>query len=1529
MAKSFLEVFSKYSPDEITEKLLNSSEIKGRRADVEKRMLEVDVEFEQIISKNILYRIEEEIAKAYDLRMMRICPKYKEDLFYVDYIKEILKEASRSASVSRGFFNEYQYSLSGNEINIEIDFTNGGIELLYSADTHKEIEKIIFGEFGLSYNVNITRSEDALFDYELYTQRQNEELSRYITEIETERERILSASPEIKGDEPKEVVYTVNTTEESEAVFETLENGYIRIGHITVDISEPEFFMNEGVAFDITPTPISCLTSNMRNVCTIGRIVNFEAKATRKNDKQIISFGITDEQGSVTVKAVLANEEADPLIKAISKTKYKEKRGTIKVELYSGVLCVVGNVKQDSFDGEFTLNLTNACSLKEIKRSDDAEIKRVELHCHTNMSSMDATIPPDTLVRQAAAWGHKAIAVTDHGNVQGYPEAMLAADDLNKKGVDIKVIYGMEAYYVDDTARALYGEATASLDDEFVVFDLETTGLSATYNKITEIGAVKIKNGKVIDEFNTLVDPETEIPQDIVELTGITNEMVKGAPKCKQALTDFLEFCGNDILIAHNATFDTSFIRAAAKEYKLEFSNTYLDTVPLSMYVNPELKKHKLNILADYYKLPEFNHHIACDDAKMLADIFFCMCNKLKLEGILDLEAMNRAMADRADPKKQRSYHMIILAKNMVGLKNLYHLISKSYLDYYYKNPRIPKTLLEEYREGLIIGSACESGELYSAILKNKSHEELLEIAEFYDYLEIQPLCNNMFMLDKGLVPDVEALKDINRQIIQLGKEAGKPTVATCDAHFLEKHHEIYRKILLKSMKFKDGDRDTGIYLRTTDEMLREFDYLGEELAYEVVVENPNKIADMTEKIRAIPEGTYTPEMEGAEEDLQRICWERAKSMYGNPLPEIVSERLDRELTSIIKNGFAVLYMIAQKLVWYSEENGYLVGSRGSVGSSFVATMAGISEVNPLVPHYRCPECKHSEFYTDGSIGSGYDLPDKLCPHCGKQMIGDGHDIPFETFLGFYGDKSPDIDLNFSGDVQGKVHKYTEELFGSENVFRAGTISALAEKTAFGLVKKYAEEKEIPLNRSEVERLKNGCVGVKKTTGQHPGGIIVVPRKYDVTDFTPVQHPADDANSSIITTHFAFSYLHDTILKLDELGHDMPTKYKMLEEYSGLSVLDVPMNDQKVMSLFLNTEALGISAEECGAPVGSFGLPEFGTRFVQQVIVDTKPKSFSDLLQLSGLTHGTDVWAGNGDELIKSGTCTISELIGTRDSIMTYLIYHGVEKSMSFKIMEDVRKGKGLKPEYEEAMIANEIPDWYIASCKKIKYMFPKAHAAAYVTSAIRLAWFKVYYPVVFYAAFFTVAPSGFDAEIVGKGRGNVSFTLKDIDERRKKKQTEKKEEDMIPALQLVNEAMARGVKFLPIDLYKSHAFKFLPEGDDGIRMPFNALPGLGDAAAEKIMEVCEAGDLLSIEDLRTRAGLSKSIIEILKRNKALSGLSETNQVSLLDNSTASVANAESEIEKKRRELAQSTEGAMLYNQDFETVDDDSQISMF
>lgn len=931
------------------------------------------------------------------------------------------------------------------------------------------------------------------------------------------------------------------------------------------------------------------------------------------------------------------------------------------------------------------------------------------------------------------------------------------------------------------------------------------------------------------------------------------------------------------MLIAHNAGFDTSFIRRVCEQNDIPFTNPYLDTVAMSRYVNSDLKKHKLDTLANYFGLGEFNHHRASDDAEMLAAIFFKMTDKLRAEGVLDIRSMESVMSDNVDPKKLRTNHMTILVKNQTGLKNLYKLVSLGYLNYYSKNPRIPKTVLQQYREGLIIGSACSDGVLYSGILSGKSESELLDICEFFDYLEIMPLCNNRYLIDKGTVADDEGLRDINRRIIELGEKSGKPVVATCDAHFMDEEDEIYRQILLAGMKFSDFGRKSKLFFRTTDEMLQEFDYLTPEKAYEVVVTNTNLVADWIEEVRPIPKGTYTPKMEGAEEDLQRMCWERAKQLYGDPLPAIVHDRLDKELTAIIKHGFAVLYMIAQKLVKYSEDEGYLVGSRGSVGSSFVASMAGISEVNPLPPHYYCAECKYSEFITDGSVGSGFDLPDKKCPKCGAMLKSDGHDIPFETFLGFYGDKSPDIDLNFSGEVQGRVHKYTEELFGAENVFRAGTLGTLADKTAYGFVIKYLENKGMMVNRAEINRLIAHCVCVKRTTGQHPGGIIVVPREYDVYDFTPVQHPADDAGSDIITTHFAFSYLHDTILKLDELGHDIPTKYKMLERYSGTSVMDVPMNDPSIYALLESPAPLGVTAEDIGCEIGTLGLPELGTRFVQQVLIEAHPRTFADLLQVSGLTHGTDVWLGNAQDLIRDGVCDISEVIGTRDGIMLVLIQkYGLDKANAFKIMEDVRKGKGLKPEYEEDMRAHGVPDWYIASCKKIKYMFPKAHAAAYVMSAIRLGWYKVHMPLVFYAAFFSAAPGGFDAEIVMRGRLGIKRVLEEISE--KGNDITQKDASLASTLQLANEALARGIDFLPVSFEKSDAFAFLPE-DGKIRLPFSSLGGVGDTAAQSIARVRNEGHVLSVEELRIRAKLSKSVIEVLQNHGALDGLSATNQI--------------------------------------------------
>ena len=1093
---------------------------------------------------------------------------------------------------------------------------------------------------------------------------------------------------------------------------------------------------------------------------------------------------------------------------------------------------------------------------------------------HTQMSTMDALLPPDVAVKKAHEWGHRAVAITDHGNVQAYQMAMLAAEKL-----DMKVLYGMEAYFVNDKTSAVTGEYKGSFTEEFIVFDIETTGLSVLNSQIIEIGAVKIKDGEVLERFNEFVNPGVAIPEIITELTGIDDSMVADADKIDAVLARFLDFIGDRLLIAHNANFDVSFIRKASRECGYKFTNPYLDTVTLSRFLNADLKSHKLDAVAKYYDLGDFNHHRACDDAEMLANIFFKMVDKMSRLDIKTFADLGRDMSENANPLTIKPYHQIILVKNPTGLKNLYKLVSHSYLKYYRRMPRIPKSELEKHREGLIIGSACEAGELFRAILEKKPEDDIRDIVSFYDYLEIQPISNNRFLIDDGTVANDEELRDLNRQIVELGEKYKKPVVATCDVHYLNPDDEIGRKVLLAGMRFKDADRDCPLYFRTTEEMLEEFSYLGEEKAYEVVVKNPNLIADMVEDgIRPFPKGTFTPKIEGAEEDLQRICYGNAEKKYGKPLPEYVKNRLDKELTSIIKNGFAVLYIIAQKLVKYSEDNGYLVGSRGSVGSSFVASCAGISEVNPLKPHYYCPNCQNNEFFMNGEVGSGFDLPDKNCPKCGTKYCADGHDIPFETFLGFYGEKSPDIDLNFSGEVQGKVHKYTEELFGAENVFRAGTIGGVADKTAYGFVLKYLEEKGISLPRAEMNRLVSKCVGVKRTTGQHPGGIVVVPKEMEIYDFCPVQHPAEDATSNIVTTHFTFEYLHDTLLKLDELGHDIPTKYKWIERFSNTSVMDVPMNDKAVYELFLSTDSLGISPDDIGgAKIGTYGLPEFGTRFVMKMVEEAKPQSFADLLQISGLSHGTDVWTGNAQDLINDGICDISHVIGCRDNIMNDLIAYGVDSPLSFQIMESVRKGKGLKPDWEKAMIEAGVPDWYIDSCKKIKYMFPKAHAAAYVMSAIRVAWYKVHMPVAFYSAMFTVASVGLDAEIVMRGHRGVSNEIKRIEELGK--EASQKEQASIAGLQLVREAYARGIKFLPINLKKSDQKAYLPE-NGGIRLPFSSLAGLGENAAQNIIDARNVEDFFSVEDLQIRAKLSGTVIEILRKNGVLDGLSDTDQMS-------------------------------------------------
>ena len=1451
--KNLKELLTKYVPDDGLEQILLTGIVTKTKVDKGQRILEVWADFPYLIDKETLYGIEEQVTEAYHLSHFKLLPHYPSELFGEGYIPELLKETERIGVVARGFFSSYRHTLREDTLTITLPFDDVG--LLEDARTPSVMEGILFSEFSLRIRVLLER--DPFYEphpSSIY-QEKLQRIDRQIRAAEREYDLGIRQGKESASEEETETRLPRLSSIYGLASATRLDENRVRIGASVFDLSNAELLV--GVKFPMDPVPIASINRPLRNITFVGEVFNFTKDANRSGEKINVSFGLFDGNASIYVKHFgMSPEEAGEL------------SGKIKNGM---ALAVHGYLKSERNDDELYMSYTDLAAVTKEARVDRAERKRVELHLHTNMSNMDALIPPDVAVKTAKKWGHPAVAITDHGNVQGFPEAMIAAEKC-----DMKVIYGMEAYFVNDTASAVYGSYEGSFDDEFVVFDLETTGLSALNCKITEIGAVRIRGGEVLEHYNTFVNPECPIPEEISELTSITDEMVADARTIREVLPEFLAFAGDRLLIAHNADFDASFLRAAAKEQGIPFTNPYLDTVALSRYLNPQLKSHKLNLLAEHYRLGDFHHHRACDDAEMLAEIFFAMTEQLRALDVKSFEDLQNEMSAKANPLLLKPYHQILLVKNQQGLKNLYKLISGSYLNYYRRFPRIPKTELEKHREGLIIGSACEAGELFQALLEQKPEAEIEEIVSFYDYLEIQPICNNRFLLEEGRVADEEGLRQLNRRIVELGERYGKPVVATCDAHFLNEEDEVYRKILLAGMKFKDAERDTHIYFRTTEEMLEEFSYLGEDKAYEVVVENTNRINDMIESVRPIPKGSYTPNMEGAEEELQEKCWTRARAMYGDPVPELVSKRLEKELTSIIKNGFAVLYMIAQRLVWYSESQGYLVGSRGSVGSSFVATMAGISEVNPLPPHYYCPNCQYSQFFTDGSVGSGFDLPDANCPKCGTKMCVDGHDIPFETFLGFYGDKSPDIDLNFSGDVQGRVHKYTEELFGSENVFRAGTLGTLADKTAFGFIAKYYETKGVSLGRAEMDRVIQNCVGVKRTTGQHPGGIIVVPREYEIYDFTPVQHPADDPHSDIVTTHFAFSYLHDTILKLDELGHDIPTKYKWLERFSDTNVMDVPMNDPEVYELFLSTKPLGINPADIDAPIGTFGLPEFGTRFLQQVLVEAKPKNFADLLQISGLTHGTDVWLGNAEELIKQGVCDISKVIGCRDNIMNDLIRYGVDNSLSFKIMESVRKGRGLTSEWEAEMKAHDVPDWYIWSCKKIKYMFPKAHAAAYVMSAIRLGWYKVHIPIAFYCAMFTVAPGGFDAEIVMRGRSHVMATIKDIEKRGK--EASPKEQASIPSLQLANECMARKLRFLPIDIEKSHAYAFLPE-NGGIRMPFSALSGLGENAAQNIIEAREEEPFFSVDDLRIRAKLTKSVIEILRKNHVLDNLSETDQL--------------------------------------------------
>lgn len=1430
MSKEVLELFDRVTIPESFGLILENCELKSCHLNISQNMVDLTLACAAPLARSAIFEYCAAVENAYHLNKLNISlfmPDYTPDSEYLD---GIITAFVHEHGACRPFLAECTAECDGSTVTI--GNITGGKDLLERHNAADFLRNMLRNELQRDFEVRLDFSELNVEEY--LTKRS--ETQKKITE-----KKIAETSSLIPAAAPEKTsgsLYGKPISDEP-----------VPISSLSLppDGASPDYSVIQG----------EVLSMDIREIKGNPRF----GGGTRSS----ITMAIGDDSWACSANIFGDTERLSKVIKLVGEGSHIKLGGTYEVDTYA----------------KKAILKTRSVELLEAPpiRMDNSEEKRVELHLHTKMSAMDAVSSAGDLVKRAAKWGHRAVAITDHGVAQAFPDAHKAVCGLRKAGKDIKVIYGIEGYLINDTCP---GTHLSDLDPNgsFVVFDIETTGLSPKECKITEIGAIKIEHGEITDKFSQLINPGVPIPPNITDLTGITDEMVADKPHIDSVLPEFLEFCHGCAVVAHNAQFDCGFIRYNAAELNLEFHNKTVDTLKLSRELFPNERKHSLDAICKRLGVSLENHHRAVDDATATAEIFLKFVelahkNKDDADEVINIDT-------RPELLKRQKYHIILLAKNYVGLKNLYQLISKSNLKYFYKKPIMPKSVIEQFRDGIIIGSACEAGELYRAILDGKSDDELLDIAAFYDYLEIQPLGNNSFMLRNGTVTSTTELEDINKKIISLGDKLNMMTVATCDVHFMDPKDAMYRRVLLGAQGFSDADEQAPLYLRTTEEMLDEFAYLGDR-AKEVVITNTNKIADMCEVIQPVKDGSYPPSIENCEQDLVDMCHKKAHRIYGEVLPDIVQKRMDKELDCIVNYGYSVMYMIAHKLVKKSNEAGYLVGSRGSVGSSFAAFLSDITEVNALCPHYVCPNCKHSEWFEHGEYPTGIDMPDKNCPECGTKYKKDGLMIPFETFLGFKGDKVPDIDLNFSGEYQATAHKYVGELFGEGYVFKAGTIGTIADKTAIGFAKKYYEQKGIDAPEEELMRISRGMVDVKRTTGQHPGGIIVCPKTMDIHDFCPIQHPADKKDSDIITTHFDFHSIHDNLLKLDILGHDDPSTIRMLEDLTGLNASELPLGDPKVMTLFSGTEALGVTPEQIGSKVGTFGVPEFGTSFVRGMLVDTKPTTFVELLIISGLSHGTDVWLNNAQDLVKTGTASLAEVIGLRDDIMVYLIQHGLEPGTAFKIMEFVRKGRaakeGMPEEFESAMRENNVPEWYIDSCKKIKYMFPKAHAAAYVMMALRIAYFKVYYPAEFYIAYFTVRADLFDAALMTKGVEKVKSEMHRLI--LKGNTMSATEKSIYTILEICLEMYERGIKFLPVDLYKSHARKFRKIGND-ILPPLNAFAGVGDAAADAIMNAAQEGKFLSKEDLKNRAGITKAVMETLEENGVLRDLSDTSQIGFL-----------------------------------------------